>query len=109
MDPDRHRRGAVELTDASAKKSIEGAKFAGGQRSGAGPELDLRHHGPRRLPAGAGHHDIVCSKGYDADTAAAVKSFLTVAANDGQANRRRVTCRCRTSSKQRLTAVSAIQ
>lgn len=31
-------------------------------------------------------YEIVCSKGYDADTAAAVKSFLTVAANDGQAN-----------------------
>ena len=29
--------------------------------------------------------EIVCSNGYDADTAAAVKSFLTVAANDGQA------------------------
>ena len=31
-------------------------------------------------------YEIVCSKGYDAETAAAVKSFLTVAANDGQGN-----------------------
>ena len=31
-------------------------------------------------------YEIVCSKGYDAETAAAVKSFLKVAANDGQAN-----------------------
>ena len=31
-------------------------------------------------------YEIVCSKGYDADTAAAVKSFVTVSANDGQAN-----------------------
>jgi len=31
-------------------------------------------------------YEIVCSTGYDADTAAAVKSFLTVAANEGQAN-----------------------
>ena len=31
-------------------------------------------------------YEIVCSKGYDADTAAAVKSFLTVAADHGQAN-----------------------
>ena len=31
-------------------------------------------------------YEIVCSKGYDADTAAAVKSFLKVAANQGQAN-----------------------
>ncbi len=30
-------------------------------------------------------YEIVCSKGYDADTSAAVKSFLTVSANDGQA------------------------
>ena len=30
-------------------------------------------------------YEIVCSAGYDAETAAAVKSFLTVAANDGQA------------------------
>ena len=29
---------------------------------------------------------IVCSKGNNADTAAAVKSFLTVAANQGQAD-----------------------
>lgn len=29
-------------------------------------------------------YEIVCSAGYDADTSAAVKSFLTVAANDGQ-------------------------
>ena len=31
-------------------------------------------------------YQIVCSKGYPADTAAAVKSFLKVAANQGQAN-----------------------
>ena len=30
-------------------------------------------------------YEIVCSKGYNAETAGAVKSFLTVAANDGQA------------------------
>ncbi|MGH3521543.1 MAG: phosphate ABC transporter substrate-binding protein PstS, partial [Mycobacterium sp.] len=29
-------------------------------------------------------YEIVCSKGYDPATSAAVKSFLTVAANDGQ-------------------------
>jgi len=31
-------------------------------------------------------YEIVCSKGYDAETAEAVKSFLTVASNEGQAN-----------------------
>ena len=30
-------------------------------------------------------YEIVCSKGYDADTTAAVKSFLTVASDKGQA------------------------
>jgi phosphate transport system substrate-binding protein len=29
-------------------------------------------------------YEVVCSNGYDPDTATAVKSFLTVAANDGQ-------------------------
>ena len=29
-------------------------------------------------------YEVVCSKGYDADTATAVKSFLSVAADDGQ-------------------------
>ena len=48
--------GAVELTDESAGKAIDAAKFAGDrQRPGAGPELAVRHEGGRRLPAGAGH------------------------------------------------------
>ena len=79
--------GAVELTDDSAKKSIEGAKISG---TGNDLVLDLNSiYGttePGAYPLVLATYNIVCSKGYDADTAAAVRSFLTVAANQGQAN-----------------------
>ena len=39
---------------------------------------------PGAYPLVLASYEIVCSKGYDPDTAAAVKSFLTVAANNGQ-------------------------
>lgn len=77
--------GAVELTDASAAKAIEGAKFAA---EGNDLVLDLNSiYGttlPGAYPLVLATYEIVCSKGYGADTAAAVKSFLTVSANDGQ-------------------------
>ena len=52
---------------------------------------DGRHYRVSTKEAGAyplvlATYNIVCSKGYDAETAAAVRSFLTVAANQGQAN-----------------------
>ena len=79
--------GAVELTDESAKKAIEGAKIAG---TGNDLVLDLGSlYGtkePGAYPLVLATYNIVCSKGYDADTAAAVRSLLTVAANQGQAN-----------------------
>lgn len=78
--------GPVELTDASAGKAIEGATFAA---EGNDLVLDLKSiYGTTEAgayPLVLATYEIVCSKGYDADTAAAVKSFLTVAANDGQA------------------------
>lgn len=78
--------GAVELTDDSAGKAIEGAKFAA---EGNDLVLDMTSiYGtttPGAYPLVLATYEIVCSKGYDADTAAAVKSFLTVAANEGQA------------------------
>lgn len=78
--------GPVELTDASAGKAIEGAKFAA---EGNDLTLDLNSiygtSAPGAYPLVLATYEIVCSKGYPADTAAAVKSFLTVAANDGQA------------------------
>ena len=78
--------GGVELTDASAGKAIEGAKFAA---DGNDLVLDLNSiYGTTAAgayPLVLATYEIVCSKGYPADTAAAVKSFLTVSANDGQA------------------------
>jgi putative oxidoreductase len=44
----------------------------------------FNRNGGYEYPLVLATYEIVCSKGYDADTAAAVKSFLTVAANDGQ-------------------------
>jgi len=78
--------GAVELTDDAAKKAIDTAKFAA---EGNDLTLDLNSlYGTKEAgayPLVLATYEIVCSKGYDADTAAAVKSFLTVAANQGQA------------------------
>ena len=78
--------GAVELTDESAGKAIDAAKFAA---EGNDLALDLNSlYGTKEAgayPLVLATYEIVCSKGYDAETAAAVKSFLTVAANQGQA------------------------
>ncbi len=77
--------GAVALSDDSAKKAIDAAKF---KAEGNDLVLDLNSiyatKEPGAYPLMLATYEIVCSKGYDADTAAAVKSFLTVAANDGQ-------------------------
>ncbi len=77
--------GAVALSDDSAKKAIDAAKF---KADGNDLVLDLNSiyatKEPGAYPLMLATYEIVCSKGYDADTAAAVKSFLTVAANDGQ-------------------------
>lgn len=78
--------GAVELTDESAGKAIDAVQFAG---EGNDLTLDLDSlYGtkePGAYPLVLATYEIVCSKGYDADTAAAVKSFLRTAANQGQA------------------------
>ena len=77
---------AVELTDESAGKAIDAATFAA---EGNDLTLDLASlYGtkePGAYPLVLATYEVVCSNGYDAETAAAVKSFLTVAANDGQA------------------------
>lgn len=77
--------GAVELTDESAGKAIDAATFAA---EGNDLTLDLASlYGTQEegaYPLVLATYEVVCSDGYDAETAAAVKSFLTVAANDGQ-------------------------
>jgi phosphate transport system substrate-binding protein len=78
--------GAVELTDETTAKAVADAKF---KAEGMDLTLDLdalyatKEAGA--YPLMLATYEIVCSKGYDADTAAAVKSFLTVSANQGQA------------------------
>lgn len=104
--------GAVELTDATAGKAIEGAKFAA---EGNDLVLDLDSiygtTAPGAYPLVLATYEVVCSKGYPADTAAAVKSFLTVSANDGQGGLSAAGyIPLPDAFKQRLlTAVSAIQ
>ncbi|MHA0289106.1 phosphate ABC transporter substrate-binding protein PstS [Mycobacterium sp. C3-094] len=77
--------GAVELTDETAGKAIDDAKFAA---EGNDLILDLNSlYGTKEAgayPLVLATYEIVCSAGYDPETSAAVKSFLTVAANDGQ-------------------------
>ena len=78
--------GPVELTTASASKSIESAKFkTEGSKDLA---LDLKSTYASKeagaYPLILATYEIVCSKGYEPDTAASVKSFLTSAANEGQ-------------------------
>lgn len=77
--------GPVELTDESAGKAIDAAKFAA---EGNDLTLDLNSlygiNEAGAYPLVLATYEIVCSNGYDAETAAAVKSFLTVAANDAQ-------------------------
>jgi phosphate transport system substrate-binding protein len=79
--------GAVALTDESTKAAVAAAKIKG---DGNDLILDLNALYASKeagsYPLMLATYEIVCSKGYDADTAAAVKSFLTVSANQGQAN-----------------------
>ncbi|MFD4367218.1 phosphate ABC transporter substrate-binding protein PstS [Rhodococcus sp. NPDC058521] len=80
--------GPVELTDETAAKAIEGAAFTG---EGVGDlTLDLGSifgtNEAGSYPLVLATYEVVCSNGYDADTSAAVKSFLTSAANEGQTN-----------------------
>ena len=77
--------GPVELTTESAAAAIDAAKF-----KGEGNDLVIDIDGlyasneADTYPLVLATYEIVCSKGYDADTTAAVKSFLLSAANEGQ-------------------------
>jgi phosphate transport system substrate-binding protein len=79
--------GPVALTDESTKAAVAAAKF---KAEGMDLTLDLNALYASKeagsYPLMLATYEIVCSKGYDADTAAAVKSFLKVSANQGQAN-----------------------
>lgn len=78
--------GAVELSDETAAKAIEGATFATEAVGDLTLNLDSIYGTQEAgaYPIVLATYSIVCSNGYDADTSAAVKSFLTSAANEGQ-------------------------
>ncbi len=77
--------GGVPLNDDTARRAVNLANFVA---SGNDLVLDLNtmysSQDPGAYPLVMATYDIVCSAGYDPDTAAAIKSFLTVAANNGQ-------------------------
>jgi len=77
--------GAVALTDNAAREAIDNATFAG---TGDDLKLDMKSlYGTKAAgayPLVLATYEIVCSKGYDAATSAAVKSFLSSSANKGQ-------------------------
>lgn len=79
--------GVVPLTTETASAAINTATFAS---SGNDLVLNLNSmydaQQPGAYPLVLATYEIVCSKGYDAETAKAIKSFLTAAADTGQAN-----------------------
>lgn len=78
--------GAVKLTTESASKSIESVKFKteGSQDLALDLKATYASKEAGAYPLILATYEIVCSKGYDADTATGVKSFLTSAVNEGQ-------------------------
>ena len=99
----RARPKAANLTVRSARQRLR-PRGADRRLDGQGRrrrEVQGRRHGPRswtsrrctpRRTAGAyplmlATYEIVCSKGYDADTSAAVKSFLSVVRQPGPGER----------------------
>lgn len=77
--------GPVKLTDDAARKAIDGATFVG---TGDDLQLNLKSIYRTResgaYPLVLATYEIVCSKGYDPATTAAIKSLLTVAADNAQ-------------------------
>jgi phosphate transport system substrate-binding protein len=77
--------GAVALTDDATRKAVEGAVFAG-----TGNDLKLNLKSIYRTRAAGAYplvmatYEIVCSKGYEPATSAAVRSLLIVAADYAQ-------------------------
>jgi phosphate transport system substrate-binding protein len=78
--------GAVELSPANVGKALDAAAFRTAGSNDLAMDLDKIYAGntPGAYPLLLATYEIVCSKGYDADTAKAVKAFLTVAATTAQ-------------------------
>lgn len=79
------RGGVIPLTNDTAGNAVKAAKFLA---EGDDLVLDLNamysSEEPGVYPLLLVTYEIVCSKGYDAQTSAAVKSFLAIAASSGQ-------------------------
>ncbi|WP_423202332.1 phosphate ABC transporter substrate-binding protein PstS [Mycobacterium decipiens] len=77
--------GAVPLTDETARNAISAVRFA---TTGNDLVLELKSmyelHDAKAYPLVPATYEIVCSKGYDSDTAAAIKAFLITAVSHGQ-------------------------
>ncbi|SDC90083.1 phosphate ABC transporter substrate-binding protein PstS [Actinokineospora iranica] len=78
--------GAVALGAEGAANAIKSATLKG-EGNDLVIDLDALYasNTAGAYPLVLATYEIVCSKGYDPDTAKAVKAFLTVAATDGQA------------------------
>jgi phosphate transport system substrate-binding protein len=79
------RGGVIPLTNETAGNAVNAAKFLA---EGDDLVLDLNamygSEEPGVYPLLLVTYEIVCSKGYDAQTSAAVKSFLAVSASTAQ-------------------------
>ncbi|MDJ0392625.1 phosphate ABC transporter substrate-binding protein PstS [Rhodococcus sp. G-MC3] len=77
--------GPVELSSETAAAAIDSATFKG-EGNDLVIDIDALYGSDAAdtYPLVLATYEIVCSKGYDADTTAAVKSFLLSAANEGQ-------------------------
>ncbi|WP_205878716.1 phosphate ABC transporter substrate-binding protein PstS [Mycobacterium camsae] len=77
--------GVVALTWETARNAADAVTFAA-QGNDLVLELDSMYTSqePASYPLVLATYEIVCSKGYDPDTAAAVKAFLTTAVDKGQ-------------------------
>ncbi len=77
--------GVVPLTNDTAGNAVKAARFVA---DGNDLVLDLNSlystQEPGAYPLVLATYEIVCSKGYDAETSSAIKSFLTLAATNGQ-------------------------
>lgn len=77
--------GGVPLTGDTTRNAVSLVNFVGG---GNDLVLDLNavysSRDPNVYPLVTATYELVCSAGYDPDTAAAMQSFLSVATNNGQ-------------------------
>lgn len=79
--------GPVEMNVETAAAAIDTVEFANGDDNN-NLVIDIAalfgSSEPETYPLVLATYEIVCSAGYDAETSAAVKSFLTSASNEGQ-------------------------